>query len=449
MNRLHLWLQRHRVVVDLMIAAPIILLTLMSATGIARHPVAVVFDGLLILAVVIRRVWFTAAYLLVITVGLATVASGQLGMLVPAHLAMPILLYTAAAIGPAWARRLGVFWIPVAPILAVLAMDTYGSMRRAGNPWPLTELVVFTGLLAAPLVAAWVWGNSVRIRRRFYAQLADRADRLERERDALDRVAVAEERARIARELHDVVAHHVSVMVVQADGAGYALAGDPDRAREALGTISRTGREALTEMRRLLGVLRTADGEAADRAPQPGLDSIAELVGQLRGTGLAVEHTVAGRPRPVGAGTALTAYRVVQESLTNTLKHGGPGVRATVRLAWARDHLRVEVLDDGSRPDGAAPGPDRDGHRQRSGTDDGPPTGAWPHPRRGDTGTAGPAETGAGGHGIIGMRERVLAAGGRLMVGARPEGGFQVAATLPLDRDGGHTDGTRPRRRPD
>ncbi|MEV0394686.1 sensor histidine kinase [Polymorphospora rubra] len=420
MNRLHLWLQRHPVVVDLMIAAPIVLLTLMAATGAGRHPVATAFDAALIFAVVVRRVWFTAAYLLVIAVGLATVASGLLDMLVPAHLAMPILLYTAAAIGPEWARRLGVLWIPVAPTLAVLAMDSYGNMSRSGSPWPLTELVVLTGLLAAPLVAAWVWGNSVRIRRRFYAQLADRADRLERERDALDRVAVAEERARIARELHDVVAHHVSVMVVQADGAGYALAGDPERAREALGTISRTGREALTEMRRLLGMLRTPDGEAAARAPQPGLDGIGELVGQLRGTGLAVEHTVAGRPRPVGAGTALTAYRVVQESLTNTLKHGGPGVRATVRLAWSRDHLRVEVLDDGSHPHPNGVGPGSDGPAE--------------------PGSGGPATPGGTGHGIIGMRERVLAAGGRLLVGARPEGGFQVSATLPLDRNGGPTD---------
>ncbi|HEX5596900.1 MAG TPA: sensor histidine kinase [Micromonosporaceae bacterium] len=412
MNRLYLWLQRHPGLVDGTVAVLIGLLSLLVAgVPAAPGPLGWTVYVALILAIAIRRIWFPLAYLLVITAGLVNVAAGTAIMLTPAHLAMPILLYTAAAIGPRWARWLGLGWIPVAPVLCLWSQDVYGSLREISNPAPAAAFALLAGLLAAPLAAAWVWGDLTRTRRQFYEELADRAHRLEREREALDRAVVAEERARIARELHDVVAHHVSVMVVQADGAAYTLPTDDSNAgelttagtkqvRAALRTISRTGREAMAELRSLLGVLRADDGpDGADRTPQPGLDAIEGLMEQVRAAGLPVSYSVAGRPRSVAAGVSLVAFRVVQESLTNALKHGGPGVRAAVRLAWARDHLRVEVTDDGrgTSPSDTAPG-----------------------------------VTGSVGHGIIGMRERVTAAGGTIRVGGQPGGGYQVTALLPL-----------------
>ena len=175
----------------------------------------------------------------------------------------------------------------------------------------------------------------MRYRRAYYLALEDRAARLERERDAQARIAAAAERARIARELHDVVAHNVSVMVVQADGACYALDADPERARQALGAISATGRQALAEMRRLLGVLRSGD-EQAELAPLPGIDQLRDLLEQARAAGLTVSFTLEGVPRPLPEGAALAAYRVVQESLTNTRKHGGIGASVAVTLAVHR-----------------------------------------------------------------------------------------------------------------
>jgi signal transduction histidine kinase len=252
-------------------------------------------------------------------------------------------------------------------------------------------------LFAGPALLAWVLGDSMRYRRAYYANLEDRAARLERERDAQARVAAVAERARIARELHDVIAHNVSVMVVQADGASYALASDPARAREALTAISATGRQALAEMRRLLGVLRReGDGTNSVRAPQPGIGELGELLDQARGAGLPVSFTVEGDPRPLPGGVALAAYRIVQESLTNTRKHAGPVTSASVLLRYSPDTVVLTISDDG-----------------------------W-----GDLG--GAALPGAPGHGLTGMRERVAIYGGSITAGPRPGGGFEVVATLPL-----------------
>lgn len=243
-------------------------------------------------------------------------------------------------------------------------------------------------------------GDSIRTRRAYYAQLEERAARLEKEREAQSKVAVAAERARIARELHDVVAHNVSVMVVQADGAAYVMDASPEQARQALETISGTGRQALAEMRRLLGVLRTGEpGEENDYVPQPDVEQIDELVEQVRGAGLPVDFKVVGSPRQLPSGVELTAYRIVQEALTNTRKHGGPDVGASVRLTYFDDGLGLLVEDDGR---GA----------QREMYQDGGADGS--------------------GHGLIGMRERVGMVGGTLDAGPRPGGGFRISALLPL-----------------
>jgi signal transduction histidine kinase len=217
---------------------------------------------------------------------------------------------------------------------------------------------------------------------------------LEREQRQHELNAVAEERSRIARELHDVVAHNVGLMVVQAQGAQRVLDRDPQRARQALETIERTGRAALGDMRGSLGALRKPESDAP-LAPQPRIESLGALVEQARRSGLEVELVTEGDPAPLAAGVDLSVYRIVQEALTNTLKHAGP-VHARVKVRYAGDELELEISDDG------APG----------------------QPRR-----SGVTE---GGHGLVGMRERVALYGGQLHADQRPEGGFIVRASLPL-----------------
>ena len=223
--------------------------------------------------------------------------------------------------------------------------------------------------------------------------LGDRERRValaERERDLAAREAVVAERARIARELHDVVAHSVSVMVVQAQ-AGPRLLAEPNRVRETFHSVEATGKEALVELRRLLGVLRGGEGHAAT-APQPGLGSLETLLGQVREAGLRVDLRVEGEPVPLPAGVDLSAYRIVQEALTNTLKHAGRA-EAEVIVRYDAAAVEVEILDNGVGP-----------HTRANG----------------------------GGHGLVGMRERVALYGGLLEAGSRNGHGFTVRARLPL-----------------
>ena len=237
-------------------------------------------------------------------------------------------------------------------------------------------------------------GFALRDRRRHASQLAELAYQLELARDENARAAVAGERTRIARELHDVVAHSVSVMVVQAGAAEEVLGADPGKAREPLRSVQDTGRQALIEMRRLLGVLRTDDGGAA-LAPQPGLDQVSALAAHVREAGVAVELRVEGARDEVPAGVDLAAYRIVQEALTNVLKHAGAS-HAVVRVGYRPDAIELEVLDDGHGPLGS----DHDG--------------------------TGP------GQGLIGMRERASLYGGLVEAQPRTGGGFAVRARLPV-----------------
>jgi signal transduction histidine kinase len=243
---------------------------------------------------------------------------------------------------------------------------------------------------------AWVLGDNIRTRRAYLAELEARAARLEREREEQAVRAVIDERTRIARELHDVIAHNVSVMVVQASAGEEVFDTDPARARESLSAVASTGRAALAELRRLLGVIRAeeeAEGGAA-YTPQPGIEYLDELVLQMRETGLAVELSVLGEPRELPEGVGLCAYRIVQEALTNTLKHADAS-HAQVSVRYVSDALELQVVDDGR----AAPAVN------------------------GDT----------AGHGLIGMRERVALFGGELSVGPRAGRGFEVIARLPLE----------------
>ena len=242
--------------------------------------------------------------------------------------------------------------------------------------------------------AAWGAGRTIQHRGRLAAELHEAALRAEEEREEQAAQAVADERRRIAREMHDVVAHSVSVMVVQAGGARRILDRDPARAAEAAKLIEATGRGALLEMRRLLGVLGS-EGEPAAMAPQPTLDEIGALVARAEAAGLPVALHVEGDRRPLPAGAEAAIYRVVQEALTNALKHAGSAPTEVV-LRWGPNALDVTVADRGR---GSAPRSDLP----------------------------------SGGHGIVGMRERVRIYGGELSAGPQPGGGFAVRAHLPLD----------------
>jgi signal transduction histidine kinase len=316
---------------------------------------------------------------------------------VSADVAIIVLLYTLAANRP---RRVSLYGLAVCLAGITIAVIRWPMSHGTESP---QHMLLVALALGVPTVSAWVLGQTMAYRRAYYAWLEERARRAEAERDTRARMAVAAERARIAREMHDVIAHHVSVIVVQADGAAYSFDHDPDRARQAIDAISRTGRQALAEMRRLLGVLR--DGEATDMAPQPGLTQISELLADARLAGLPVSLTIEGTPRPLDAGRELAAYRIVQEALTNARKHGGLGADAAVLLHYTKNGLRVRVSDTGHVPTaGYGPGP----------------------------GNTGQENTG---HGITGMRERVQLYGGTLRAGPLPDGGYEVTATLPAPAD--------------
>ncbi|MCK2221628.1 histidine kinase [Actinomadura sp. ATCC 31491] len=296
----------------------------------------------------------------------------------PANLAVLVALWAVA-------YRCAFRWALAAGLVAEL------GMWMALVNWESPSFgTFFSGSIF--VVTIWLFGLYAGTRRRYLEGLEERAERAERERDQQARMAAAAERARIARELHDVVAHNVSVMVVQADGAGYALDSDPEQARQAVRAISKTGRAALAEMRRLLGVLRDGGPADTDYTPQPGLDQLDELV---RGAGVPARLVVAGAPGELPEGQQLAVYRIVQEALTNALKHGGPDVRALVEIRYDGPELVVRVTDDG----------------------------------RGAT-----APHAQGGHGLIGMRERVGMYGGAVSAGPRPGGGFEVLARLPTAR---------------
>jgi signal transduction histidine kinase len=262
------------------------------------------------------------------------------------------------------------------------------------SPSQITGDYIFPTAFSA---VAWLSGRAVRTRTRLTEELHEAALR-EQEAQALEaRRAAAEERRRIAREMHDVVAHSVSVMVVQAGGARRILERDPQRAVAAAAQIERTGREALAEMRRLLGMLHREDGEHDARAPQPTMAGVGGLVERARAAGLPVELHVSGERRSLPAGLDLAAFRVVQEGLTNALKYADRA-ETEVHVEWRERELVLEILDRG-------PGPARD----RMGGD--------------------------GGHGLVGMRERVKLYGGELEAGRRRGGGFRIRAKLPLVGD--------------
>jgi signal transduction histidine kinase len=273
---------------------------------------------------------------------------------------------------------------------AILALAVNLQPDAAANfqTWVQSEL----GILVA-----WLTGRNLRHRRARWAELQARAERLEREREEDARRALTEERLRIARELHDVIAHSMSVIAVQSAVGNHVIDSQPAQARQALAAIEATSRSALTEMRRLLGVLRQDGEPRGSLSPAPGLADLASLARQVQDAGLKVWINVDGQPGAVPAGIDLSAYRIIQEALTNVIKHGAASA-ANVTISYRPDSVTVEVSDHG-----AAAGPAQ-----------------VPLPRTGS------------GHGIIGMRERVAVFGGEFSAGPGPDGGFRVRARFPI-----------------
>ncbi|WP_162605929.1 sensor histidine kinase [Jiangella aurantiaca] len=312
--------------------------------------------------------------------GISTTVLASADILADVPAAQLVATYTFAALSPPLKRL-----IAVAATVLGISISIIVPRDEALN----------LGMIGIMFAVAYALGTAARARRDRIAMLEERALRLTQEQET----AATRERERIAREMHDILAHSMSLVVVQAEAGPVAVRHDPDRAEQMFDTISVTARDALAQLRRVLGVLRAADDGGGDRAPQPGLGALPGLVQRVNDAGLAATLAEDGAPRPVPADVAATAYRIVQESLTNTVKHAGAG-RVDVRLTWSGDALRIEVADDGAGPPSAPPTPSADGS----------------------------------GHGLIGMRERVAAAGGTLETGPGPGGaGFRVTASVPFD----------------
>jgi signal transduction histidine kinase len=352
--------------------------------------VALALTVLLVVPLIWRR-RYPLAVLAVMTVVLALFYGVGLPESYWANIAWALALYGAGAHGgERWRSPVRMAAIAVLASLVAIKLMWPDVSGYAGSHVQLAAV----GLLSSgvTLAAAWWLGDAVRVSRERTAELAERTLQLEREREANARRAVLDERVRIARELHDVVAHHVSLMGVQAGAARRVMARQPATAEAALSAIETASRQAVREMHQLLGFLRQ-EHEADTPAPQPTMRQLDSLVAQMRLAGLPVALTVEGEQRPLPPSVDLSGYRIVQEALTNTLKHAGRA-EATVTVRYGDRALEIDVSDDGQRApaDGAA----------------------------------------AGGNGLIGLRERVNLLGGRLQVGARPGGGFAVRALIPL-----------------
>jgi signal transduction histidine kinase len=387
-ERLDTWLNRHRLLVDGVLTLGAASVLTIAATTLGAPQAA--FSAAEMVPLAWRRTRPVPSAAVVLTLAfvhwVALVGTASQGLL-PADLVVPVSIYSVTTYGPRWAGRAALG----AGALGA-ALGTMGVEQEDANLYHAFAFFVF---LLTSVVTAWALGTLRGVRRERVEALADRARLLEVEQDQRARLAVQAERARIARELHDVVAHSLAVMIAQADGGRYAAPSSPLAAQESLATIGDTGRRALAEMRRLLGVLREdGDGEAArSRLPQPGLADLPTLVEQVRCGGLPVDLRQEGRAGGVTAGLELVVYRIVQEGLTNVIKHAGPAAQAEVTVRWGPGSVEVDVVDDGR-------------------------------------GTAVPQAP--GGHGLIGMAERAAAYGGTVHAGPRPGGGHVLRARIPL-----------------
>jgi signal transduction histidine kinase len=335
----------------------------------------------------LRRV-YPVAVLAITTVAFVLVRTLDVPEGTLSSVAVFVAIYTVGAWGSSARARLWARSLAIGASMVMLAVNLAGKVEALNTDVGL-ELFFTIAINVAFFTVAWVMGDLARRQHENEAELALRADELAAEREIRTRQAVMDERVRIARELHDVVAHHVSVMGVQAGAARRIMSTHPEQATAALEAIEESGRQAVGELQKLVGFLRSTD-EADTTGPQPTMDDLESLCDQLRGAGLPVERRTIGRPRPVPDSVALSAYRIIQEALTNTLKHAG-SVPTHVVLTYGSGSLDVEVVN-----------------------------------RRGQQ----PARPG-GGRGLLGMRERAAMLGGTFSSGVTTDGGYRIAASLP------------------
>lgn len=382
------WLRHRRVLVDTALAAGVFLynapIVPAYADGASNVAALLVVSGALCGSYLLRHRHPTA-----VLAAMLLAASIQVLLGTPLLVADVMLLF---GVGNLAARRSWTTSIAGAALaLAWLLVATVPQLGR--DVLDVGQL----GVLVVITLWAWTWGVLVRTRQQNLDALRERAEQAERRRDAEARIAVADERARIAREIHDVVSHGLSVVVLMSDGAAAKVDTEPARAKTAMLHVRDTGRTALADMRRMLGVLR--QDEPGSRAPQPGIAQLDALIEHSRVAGLPARLTVHGDPATLSDGLGLTTYRLVQESLTNAHKHAGPDVtRVDVQLVVGSDDVEIRITDDGRGPS------------------------AHPEPF-------------SRGHGLDGMRERVAAHGGALRAGPRGSGGFEVIVVLPRSGD--------------
>jgi signal transduction histidine kinase len=399
LDRLRATIEQHPLAFDAAIAGIMWVLSLLTLKALwplshQEHPVqAILITSLALVPLIWRR-----RYPLAVLVAMSVVFTVGHALTVPESewwtYSWAVAFYSAGVYGMSRRRdlvRLGA----VAAFLAVLIHRLFFREIEGfdeGNLALLQALSLAANLVA--VIAVWWFSDAVRVRREQEAQLAATVIQLELDRQENARRAVFNERVRIARELHDVVAHHVSVMGVQAGAARRVLQKHPEKAEEALSNIEAASREAVQEMHRLLGFLRQ-EPEETPLAPQPGMSQLTTLVDQMRDAGLPVELQIEGAQRALPPSVDLSAYRIVQEALTNTLRHAGPA-RAQVKVNYADSAVDIEVLDNGRGPNE-------------------------------------PDSPDSTGHGLIGMRERVTLLGGKFQAGHHPGVGYSVRAHLPLD----------------
>ncbi len=388
------WLQRqtdraaelaagHEMFVDVGVA---LLIAGASLVGLAiqdrlGQPDTIVFCGLLCAPLILRGRSRSLCFALVAGVALVQWLTSTPQI---ADAAVLVALYWLALDGP-----------PTAIVAAGIVVAAGAVMAAA--QWSPTDVIKYWIGLTALGVASAVAGISIRQRRALLASLHERAARLEFERDQEGRLGAAAERARIAREMHDIVSHNLTVMIGLADGATYALQSAPEAAESAMRRVSATGRQALGEMRRLLGVLRE-EPAAEPFAPQPGLDRLDELMAQVQAAGVPVSMEVQGDPQELSSGVQLAVFRVAQEALTNALKHAGRPATARLALQIVGDRVDLTVTDTG-------------------------------------TGRSDQTALSPRGRGLRGMRERAAAYGGKLEAGPLPDGGWRVHLTVAADVD--------------
>jgi signal transduction histidine kinase len=348
-----------------------------------------VFDLALAAPLLWRRRWPLGVFMAVSLIAFVewltdTPARGTLALLVALY-----------AVGAYESRRWAVAFAAVTTEVGVVM----ATLRWAPSDHRLSALALLTGTVTA----AWVSGSYARTRRAFLNAALERAATAERERDQQALLATAAERARISREMHDVVAHTLSVMVALSDGAALSVARDSESARDAMEKSATLGRQALADLRRLLGGLRPR--EDADLSPVPGIDDVEALVAAVRSAGLSVDLVMAGQPREIPPGLQGAVYRLVQESLTNVLKHAPAATHVVVALSYEPGAVHLEVVNDGVfEPPSVASSTSGSGNQE-----------------------------GREGQGVTGMKERAAVFGGSVLSGPRPHGGWRVEARLPLD----------------